>query len=342
MKPVTIRPIAVKRWSRYAASLILSSLTACALVLGISGMVHAQDKTGDKRFESLAETYDLQNQGVAAGQSRIIFYSPTTSSLPGAATVYINGRYHASLIAGAFSPVCLPPGKVELGARQIDINKRANKDGLDSMTQLTLQSGQNQFVRVNGDNRQNIALMPVSAAQAEKEVAQTRLQMHTISRVPEALECVRVTSNASGNITSAAQALSAVSTRQMQLSGDTLFAFDRADAAGLTQQGLRAIDQLTAQIKAQFSRIDRIHVIGHTDPFGSDAYNDKLSAQRALTVRQYIEGRRQFNAPVTSEGRGKRELLVTDCGKEQNAANIACNQSNRRVTIDVMGAAKAE
>jgi OOP family OmpA-OmpF porin len=342
MKPQTTHPIAGKRWSRYAASWVLSSITACAVMLGLSGMAHAQDKTGNKSFQALAQAYDLQNEGVAAGQSRIIFYSPTTTSLPGAATVYINGRYHASLIAGGYTPVCLLPGKVELGARQIDINSRANKDGLDSMTQLTLQSGQNQFVRVNGDSRKNIALMPVASSQAEKEIAQTRLQMHTISRVPEALECVKVTPTAAVSVTPVAQAAAAVSARQMQLSGDTLFAFDRADAAGLTQQGLRAIDQLGAQINAEFSHIDRVHVIGHTDPFGSDAYNDKLSAQRALTVRQHIEGRRQVNAPVTSEGRGKRELVVTECGKEQNAANIACNQPNRRVTIDVTGTARAQ
>ena len=125
----------------------------------------------------------------------------------------------------------------------------------------------------------------------------------------------------------------------MQLSGDTLFAFDRADAAGLTQQGLQAIDQLTAQIKAEFSRIDQVHVIGHTDPFGSDAYNDKLSAQRALTVQQHIQERGQFKGPVTSEGRGKRQLIVTHCGQAQTAENIACNQPNRRVSIEVTGIA---
>jgi len=342
MKPLTTSQSARQRWGRCAASVVLSGITACAVMLGISGVAHAQEKSGANRIEALAEAYDLQNQGVAAGQSRIIFYSPTTSTLPGAATVYINGRYYTSLVAGGYSPVCLLPGKVDLGARQIDIDSRANKDGFDSLTQLSLQGGQNQFVRVNGDSRKNIALLPVDAAQAEKEIAQTRLQIHTISRVPDALECVSVTGNAQVAVAPVPQVTAAVSLRQMQLSGDTLFAFDRGDAAGLTRQGLRAIEQLTAQIKSEFSRIDHVHVIGHTDPFGTDAYNDRLSAQRALTVRHHIEDQRQAKWPVTSEGRGKRELLVTQCDTEQNAVNIACNQPNRRVTIEVTGAARTQ
>ena len=326
-----------KRWTQSAASL-LNSLAACAISLVAISSVHAQEKSTTRQIESLAEAYDLQNQGVANGQSRIIFYNPSTSSLPGAATVYINGRYHTSLIAGAYSPVCLPPGKVELGTRQIEIQKRANKDGLDSITLLSLQNGQNQYVRVQGDSRKNIALMPVSAIEAQKELTQTRLQIHTISRVSEAVECVNAASQAQ-TASAAAFKTAAPSLRQMQLSGDTLFAFDRSDAAGLTQQGLRAIEQLTAQIKSEFSRIDRVHVIGHTDPFGSDAYNDKLSAQRALTVKQNIQERGQFNGPVTSEGRGKRQLVVTHCGQEETPTNIACNQPNRRVSIEVTGIA---
>lgn len=160
-----------KRWTHRAANL-LNSLAVFAIVLTTVSSVQAQEKSTARQIESLAAVYDLQNQGVANGQSRIIFYNPGTSSLPGAATVYINGRYHASLIAGAYSPVCLPPGKVELGTRQIDIQKRANKDGLDSMTLVSLQNGQNQYVRVQGDSKKTIALIPVNASEAQKELAQ--------------------------------------------------------------------------------------------------------------------------------------------------------------------------
>lgn len=336
MNQLTTQSQPRQRWTSFAPSRALRGLTLAAVVLGLSGFVQAQDNTPVNRLEAQAEAFDLQNTGVASGQSRIIFYSPTTSKLPGAATVYINGRYHTSLAAGGFSPVCLPPGKVELGARQIDLQSRANKDGMDSMTQMMLQSGQSQFVRVNGDNRRNIALIPVKPADAEKEIMQTRLQIHTISRVAEAVECV----SAEAPVVAEKPVVKPV--RQLQLAGDTLFAFGRSDAAGLTQQGLRAIDQLAAQINAEYSQIDRVHVIGHTDPFGSDALNDSLSAQRALTIRQYIEGRRLIKGGVTSEGRGKRQLLVSTCGKVQNQVNIDCNQPNRRVTIEVTGTARQQ
>lgn len=321
------RSHAPKRWTQTAKSWAWKSIAACAVVTGLASFAHAQEKVGTSRIEALADVYDLQNKVVSAGQSRIIFYRPSSARQPGAATVYVNGRYHASLVAGGYSPVCVSPGKVELGVRQMEIKRRANKDGLDSITQMALQSGQNHFVRVVDDRSKTLELVPVKAVDAEKEIGRTRLQVHTISRVADAVDCIDV----------AEEQAMVKPVRQLQLAGDTLFAFNRADSAGLTSKGLRAIDQLMAQINAEFSQVERVHIIGHTDPFGTDAYNEQLSAQRAMTVRQYIEGRRQINGRVTSEGRGKRDLLINTCGQELNPSNIDCNQPNRRVTIEVTG-----
>jgi OOP family OmpA-OmpF porin len=323
------RQKATQRWTQSARTWAWKSIAACAVIACVAGHAQAQEKTAAvaaNRIEALADVYDLQGKTVAAGQSRIIFYRANPVRIPGAATVYVNGRYHASLVGGAYSPVCVMPGKVELGVRQLDIKRRANRDGFDAITQMSLQGGQNHYVRVNDERTRNLELIPVKAADAEKEIARTRLQVHTISRV-DAVDCEDVP-----------EVKPVIKPpRQLQLAGDTLFAFNRADPAGLTQQGLRAIDQLMAQINSEFSQVERVHVIGHTDPFGSDAYNENLSAQRALTVRQYMEGRRQINGRVTSEGRGKRDLLVTSCGTELTQANIDCNQPNRRVTIEVTG-----
>lgn len=326
-----------QRWSHVARAWTASCMAASAMVLAFTGLAQAQDKAAENPIEALGETYNLQNKVVPASQSRIIFYSPTSTPMPGAATVYVNGRYHTSLVPGGYSTICLPPGKVQLGTRQINVKTRPNKDGMDSITQLTAQGSQNQFVRVMGNNSKNIALVPVKAAEAEIEVAPTRLQKHTISRVPGAVECENVDAPVQAVAKAAPVLAPASPSLQLQLSGDTLFAFDRGDAKGLTRDGLRAIDQLMAQVKSEFSRVDRIQVIGHTDPFGSEAHNAKLSAQRAQTVRQYMESRQQINAPIGSEGRGSRQLINTQCGKAQTTANIACNQVNRRVSVEVTG-----
>ena len=318
MKPTNPHLHTPKRWAQFARALTLG-LVACAAVLGSSGMTFAQSG-----IEALTDAYDLQNKVVASGQSRIIFYRPTNARMPGVATVYVNGRYHTSLVAGGYSTVCLAPGKVELGVRQIDLQHRPNKDGFDSNTQLNLPNAQNVFVRINDETHKNLSFMPLRAAEADQEVTQTRLQAHTISRVTDAVDCVN------SDAPPAAP-------RQMQLAGDTLFEFGRSDAAGLTANGLRAIDQLISQINAEFSQIDRVHVVGHTDPFGSAALNDRLSAERAQTVSQYMLERRQLNGRLTSEGRGMRELLVSTCAKVQSPASIACNQPNRRVTVEISG-----
>ena len=123
----------------------------------------------------------------------------------------------------------------------------------------------------------------------------------------------------------------------MHLSGDTLFAFNRSDAQGLTQQGFRAISQLLTQIQNEFSQVDRIHVIGHTDPIGDVRANERLSIARAQTIRDFIVSRNEFIAPITSEGRGERELAVTHCGDVNTPSSVACNQANRRVVVEVTG-----
>ena len=321
MKQATPHLNAPQRWARIARAWTLS-LVACAAAVAVPAFAQTS-------IEALTEAYDLQNKVVASGQSRIIFYRPLQARLPGAATIYVNGRYHTSLVAGGFSTVCLPPGKVELGVHQIDLQRRRNKDGFDSITQLNLPNAQNVFVRVHDQSLKNLALMPVRAAEAAPEVAQTRLQAHTISRVSDAVDCV--------NADAPAAVAAPAAPRQMQLAGDTLFAFGRSDAAGLTANGLRAIDQLMGQINAEFSQIDRVHIVGHTDPFGSAALNDRLSAERAQTVSQYMLGRRQLGGRLTSEGRGMRELLVSTCPKVQTPASIACNQLNRRVSVEITG-----
>ncbi|HEX4985167.1 MAG TPA: OmpA family protein [Burkholderiales bacterium] len=98
-----------------------------------------------------------------------------------------------------------------------------------------------------------------------------------------------------------------------------------------------ATDQLTAESQQEIDRIiadlaDRpapeISVIGHTDTVGTDAYNDKLSLQRAEHVRADFIRRGIPEERITASGRGKRELLV------QTPDGVAEPQ-NRRVEIDV-------
>lgn len=271
--------------------------------------------------------------GIAASQSRMVIYrSHDSVGLKGATGVFVNGQYHTSLVPGGYSLLCMEPGAIEIGMRQFQVGRTA-KDPYDNLTAVRLQAGQNQYFAVYEDMGRSV-LQPVPAAQALKELATARLQMHTISRVTKARDCVQTVATVVAETSAAPE--------QFALSGDALFAFGKSNVAGLTQEGLTAIDQLVAGIRNNYSQVTHIHVIGHADPLGSVAGNERLSAERANTVRRYIERVGQISARITSEGRGARQPLVKYCGTAASASAIACNQPNRRVVVETHGQRKSD
>ncbi|MBO0763772.1 MAG: OmpA family protein [Hyphomicrobiaceae bacterium] len=76
-------------------------------------------------------------------------------------------------------------------------------------------------------------------------------------------------------------------------------------------------DQLTEAGQAQAENLLRllkqegmppIHLVGHTDPVGSDAYNDRLSMLRAAAVKTFLIAGGYPADRITVEGRGKRDI----------------------------------
>ncbi len=261
---------------------------------------------------------------VSHTQSRVVLYRDVQSALNGATSVFLDERYHASLEAGAWSSLCYKTGPVEMGARQMRVGG-SPKDLPDTITALTLMPGQTHYVRVqsNGDKP---VLQPVAAAQALQELAGTRQQIHTVSRV--AVDCQPETQPA---------VIAPLPVQTYTLAANTYFAFDRADRAAMTDAGTRAIDQLLLRLSQDFSRIERVHLIGHADPLGSAERNERLAIERALTVREHILRTGNVAAPITVEGRGSREPVVSNCGYTATPQTIACNRANRRVTVEVIG-----
>ena len=262
---------------------------------------------------------------IGPSQSRIVVYRTTnTQQLPGATGVFIQGQYHTSLVPGGYSQLCLPPGQVEVGARQFRVGQNA-RDSYDTVTAVALPPAQTQYLTVVESSGRPV-MKPVTAAQAQQELGATRLQIHTISRVVLAQNCVATAAPAQVE-----------KPEQFILSSDTLFAFGRSDLNGLTAAGRESLDVLTARIREDYARVDSIHVIGHADPIGSPDSNERLSVNRANTVQQYLKTNGQISAPVTSEGRGARQLVETRCDRQPTSEAIACNQPNRRVVTEVIG-----
>jgi OOP family OmpA-OmpF porin len=94
----------------------------------------------------------------------------------------------------------------------------------------------------------------------------------------------------------------------------------------LNPTATRAIDRVVAEVAARPS--PEIAVIGHTDFVGSDQYNDTLSLQRALRVRDLLVRRGIPAKIIQAAGRGKREPVV-------QASDDVAEPRNRRVEIIV-------
>lgn len=72
-------------------------------------------------------------------------------------------------------------------------------------------------------------------------------------------------------------------------------------------------------------------VEGHTDSTGSDAYNDQLSVQRAVSVGNYLASQGVMPSRIDARGYGERQPIATndtESGREQN----------RRVEINLVPA----
>jgi OOP family OmpA-OmpF porin len=83
-------------------------------------------------------------------------------------------------------------------------------------------------------------------------------------------------------------------------------------------------DELLSEIVAVFKenpQIKKVSIEGHTDDQGADAYNKKLSDQRAKSVLDYLTGKGVEAARLTSKGFGETKPIAsneTEEGKEQN------------------------
>jgi outer membrane protein OmpA-like peptidoglycan-associated protein len=98
-------------------------------------------------------------------------------------------------------------------------------------------------------------------------------------------------------------------------------------------EGNTLSDESKAVVQKMFAEIAKrpapeVTVIGHTDTIGTDDYNDKLSLERAQTVREILIGMGVPPENITAAGRGKREVLVPT-GDNINEPR------NRRVELSV-------
>lgn len=100
------------------------------------------------------------------------------------------------------------------------------------------------------------------------------------------------------------------------IASDASFAVDSAELKFDAQSTFGKI----ADVLKDYNKT-AIHVVGNTDSTGSDAYNQKLSKERAQTVAQFMESR-GVNAQRTRVwGRGESEPIATNDTAEGRSRN---------------------
>lgn len=116
-----------------------------------------------------------------------------------------------------------------------------------------------------------------------------------------------------------------------------LFDFGGSQPKHLAERGRQEIVTLAQQLAKEILPTDQVSVQGHTDPTGSMALNQRLSEERANTVRGILLTQGIAAHQVRAQGLGGSQLLVKDCAKlhAKREDRIACDLPNRRVEITV-------
>ena len=297
----------------------------------------AKDATavGPSVAEPLGDAYKLP-KALPAGVARLTVYRPAIGFGVGVASVVVNGHYHTSLQLGAYTQICLKPNNtLNLESRLAETGIPV-KNEVDIKTTVSLKEGQDGFVRLadQGNGRAFMEVVKPDAAQVE--LKSTRLQVHAVSRVVDAVPCEAAPVSAVPQPAAAAQAPKKL--ESITLASDALFAFGKSDAQAISTKGRASLDKLIENLLKKYGTFEQtqIQVTGYADPLGNPASNQRLSEERAQAIKGYMVEGGIPSTKIASEGRGATELIVTKCGATATAASIECNKPNRRVVVTVL------
>ena len=116
---------------------------------------------------------------------------------------------------------------------------------------------------------------------------------------------------------------------KINLSGDILFDFDKADLRPAAEPTL-------AEVVAQIQKYPRASVLieGHTDAKGKQPYNLKLSERRAASVKNWLAAKGIAEANVKTRGWGAAKPVAPN-SKSDGSDDPDARQKNRRVEITI-------
>ncbi|MCT4703348.1 OmpA family protein [Enterobacteriaceae bacterium H20N1] len=310
--------------SRYINKMFLLILFTM-LTYGANAHAQINHKSNDSKLTWVMDAEPTPNQfRVESSRARVIVFRLTKNNddlMAKPLNIFFNGQYHASLMPEHQSialPVC--PGKKKLSV-SIDAlpNGKNPQSAIVEDVTPALQAGEIYFYQVATDSNGKVFARWVNVDMAREVLNNVNIQAHTISRVAKDEACP---------------------TEIYSINSSALFKFARHDVQGMVKGATESLAELSEQIIKSYMSIDKIIVKGYADPVGSDAENKYLSEKRAATVANQLRASGLSDDVISSQGMGESNLLVTDCDKYSNVADItSCNQPNRRVEIEVYGVA---
>ncbi len=121
---------------------------------------------------------------------------------------------------------------------------------------------------------------------------------------------------------------------KIAISADALFTFGKAD---LRPTAMEKLDDMIGKLKGVDPEI--ISITGHTDRLGSASYNQRLSLERAESIKSYLVSRGVAPSDIQVAGKGESESVLkpNECTGPKGPKLIACLQPDRRVEIELVG-----
>lgn len=297
-----------------------NTLTAALFAAAVCAMPLAQAEQQYTYRSAAIQSFGNGYQPVAPvsdGQAQVIYYRGTDGQQRGSANVYVDREFHTSLLPGGYTAFCVEPGSRTLGAYIGDAPSYRGKT--TDLYSAKLEGGKTYFLKVRENG--NGAPLAVTRADAERELAGSRVQVQALSRASKVQQC--------NFVDKPAEAF-----KDYALSGDVLFAFGKSGYKDISSRGRVAILELVTQLNREHTKLDRVVVVGHTDPIGSYQANQTLGLKRAQTVRRLLIDGGIPSTAVVARSAGSSEPVTDECYGSK-AEQVACNAPNRRVVVRV-------
>ncbi|WP_269533430.1 OmpA family protein [Chitinimonas sp. BJYL2] len=124
----------------------------------------------------------------------------------------------------------------------------------------------------------------------------------------------------------------------LTLNAAALFDLNKSTLKDEGKQALGSVAAVLLERKYDTSKT-RINVVGHTDRIGKDAYNQKLSEERAASARAYLVEKGLPDSMITAEGKGETAPVTTDADCKKVMKNrkklVECYAPDRRVEVEI-------